>query len=289
MDADSGLVVAVDGSPSAEAAVRWAAEDAVLRNTRLTIAHAVPSVMGTWLATPVPPNVSGLQREAGRQIVDGACEIAKHATNGAVRISTELLYAATVPALVEVSRNAKLLVVGNRGRGALARTLLGSVSLGVLHHARCPVAVIRHPVTLSAERARGAPVVLGFDGSSSSKLATEIAFEEAARRHVELLVLHAWWGSGAFEFSLDWDDVRADEERALAGQLAEWQQRYPEVLVRPAVVRDQPAQRLIDSSEAAQLIVVGGSGHGNFVATLLGSVSTAVVQAAQIPVIVARS
>ncbi len=74
-----------------------------------------------------------------------------------------------------------MVVVGCRGQGAVARVLLGSVSSGLVHHAHCPVAVIHDEDPLTA-RSPQAPVVVGVDGSPTSELATEIAFDEASPR-----------------------------------------------------------------------------------------------------------
>lgn len=288
MAANSGILVAVDGSPSANAAIRWAARDAELRHSSLTIVHAVAPVLGTWLAAPVPIDVLEWQHEIGRQVVADALQIAKESTVGSLEISTDVLSVPPVRGLVQMSKNADMVVVGSRGRGALASTVLGSVSMGLAQHAHCPVAVI-HGEAPSLPPAAQAPVVVGVDSSPTSKAALALAFDEASRRRAELVALHAWWAPGSFELpGFDWDTLRAEIDKEFAEQLQIWQQRYIDVGVQRVVVRDQPARELVERSRPAQLIAVGSHGHGAIAGALLGSVSTAVVQAARIPVIIAR-
>lgn len=284
-----GLIVGVDGSAASKAAVDWAARDASMRSVSLTLVHVASGLAGTWPQTPPPIGFGEWQQQRGRRIIDEAVSIVEEATRatGPIRVKSEMYYSAVVPTLVDMSKEADMVVVGCRGQGAFA-ALLGSVSSGLIHHAHCPVAVIHHDDRSTPHRAQ-APVLVGVDGSKVSELATAIAFDEASRRQADLIALHAWSDSGVLDFpGLDWSTMKVSEDEVLAERLAGWQERYPDVTVRRDVVCDRPARQLIEHADAAQLVVVGSHGRGGFAGMLLGSVSAAVVQSTRTPVIVAR-
>ena len=285
-----GIVVGVDGSPASNVAVYWAGQEAAMRNLPLTVVYVVNPVVPTWPAAPVPAEFEQWQKENARMFIDDAVKIVEEngKNGGPAEINSEVVFSATVPTLVDLSKEAEMIVVGCRGTGALARALLGSVSTGLVHHAHCPVAVIHDEDPLMPHPAQ-APVLVGIDGSPASDLATAIAFDEASRRGVELVALHAWSDVEVIELpGLDWTVVKAQEEQLLAERLAGWQERYPDVKVHRLVLCDRPARQLIRHSETAQLVVVGSHGRGGFAGMSLGSVGSAVVHTARMPVIVAR-
>jgi nucleotide-binding universal stress UspA family protein len=284
-----GVVVGVDGSPSSTMGVRWAAREAAMRNVPLTLVH-VSSWPAVWPAAPIPAELQRQHGEEARQVIADAIKVAEDSVADGNRpeIDSELVVAAPVPTLIDLSKEAHMVVVGCRGQDALQRTLLGSVSTGLIHHAHCPVAVIHDeaPILLQPSQL---PVLVGIDGSPASELATAIAFDEASFRGVDLLAVHAWTDSDISRvLSMEWSALQSRAAEILAERLAGWQERYPDVTVHRRLVFDRPARHLLDESESAQLVVVGSHGRGGFAGMLLGSVSTAVVHAARIPVIVAR-
>lgn len=286
----SGILVGVDGSAASKYAVDWAARDAAMRNVRLTLVHAVRPIGPTVPPLSAPAAFSRWQVEQGQKILEGAVEIACRSTpdGGPAQTETEMLFSPVVPTLVDLSKEAQMVVVGSRGRGPIARSVLGSVSSSLIRHAHCPVAVIHDEDPLMPHPSE-APVLVGIDGSAVSELAIEIAFQEASWRGVELVALHVWSDVEVNDFpAIDWPAMKPAAEEVLAERLAGWQERYPDVTVRRVVECDHPTYHLIRESESAQLVVVGSHGRGGFAGMLLGSVSTALAHSARMPVIVAR-
>ncbi len=287
------MVVAVDGSASSDAAIRWAAAEAAMRNIDLTLLHvAVPgvSVWGLGYAmAPLPMDYGKLEEEQGQHVLAAARQTVKEAipAGGHVEVHSELVLASPVPTLLDATKDAHLMVVGCRGRGAWQRGLFGSVSTALVHHASCPVAVIPDPADATLHT--DGPVVVGVDGSPASDRAVAIAFDEASWRGAELVAIHAWLDSDVSSLPTSaWPDFQPTAEKTLAERLAGWSDRYPDVVVRRQAVFNRPARHLVEASESAQLVVVGSHGRGGFAGMLLGSVSTTVLHSVHTPVIVAR-
>lgn len=133
------IVIGVDGSPSSEQALRWAAQQAQLSGAEL---HAVTS----W----VPPTAYGWGPVAvdydwadnARSILQRALEEVLDKTDAA-RVRRHVVEGHPARALLDAAADADLLVVGSRGHGGFSGMLLGSVSQHVIAHAPCPVVVIR--------------------------------------------------------------------------------------------------------------------------------------------------
>ncbi|GAA4682127.1 universal stress protein [Pseudonocardia yuanmonensis] len=287
-----GAVVAgVDGSGTALDATRWAAAEAVRRDTRLRLVAAVG-----W-TTFRPPGLPALGQEYQRQAGARAAEEHLEAAAGAARevapgleIEREVRGGEPQVVLRAEAERAALLVLGTRGRGGFTGLLLGSVALAVARHAACPVAVVR------GTPAPDGPVVVGVNGGdepggSEDDAALGVAFEEAARRSVPLVVVHAWSEAVLDPFLvplLDRSAVQAEQEKALEGRLAGWSGKYPGVDVRAVIVVDGAARELVARSAGAGLLVVGSRGRGPIAGALLGSVSQAVLHHAACPVVVVR-
>jgi nucleotide-binding universal stress UspA family protein len=285
-----GILVGVDGSAESRAAVSWAVGEATMRHEPITLVHVIQPVTVSWPIATEQAAVAKWQEDNARDVLIQARNDLTAAMDQSrlVEVRTEVLISNVVHALVDASKDARMIVVGSHGKGAIGRVALGSVSSGVVHHAHCPVAIV-HADEASPIDA-GAPVLLGIDGSPASEAATAFAFKEAAGRAVPLVALHAWSDVGVFPIlGMDWRTYQSQGEEVLGERLAGWQEQYPDVRVERRLVRDTPARWLVEESRHAQLVVLGSHGRGGFGGMLLGSVSSAVARSAKVPVIVVRT
>jgi len=147
------IVVGVDGSPGSGEALRFALEEARLRQARVVALYAwrlpvaeSPGPFALGLPTLEVPldEVAGAYEAAASDLLDNAVAEASADIAG-VEIERRLVEDNPVLALLDASEGADLLVVGTRGHGGFAGLLLGSVSAECVHHARCPVIVVPRP------------------------------------------------------------------------------------------------------------------------------------------------
>lgn len=136
------IVVGVDDSPAASAALRWALEEARLRRATLEVVHtwAFPA-MSELPGGAVDTLLADLERGATEVLGQVLDEVVGAETR--VNVVRRVLQGAPAAILVERASGADLLVVGSRGRGGFVGLLLGSVAQQCVHHAPCPVVVVR--------------------------------------------------------------------------------------------------------------------------------------------------
>jgi nucleotide-binding universal stress UspA family protein len=139
------IVVGVDGSEGAGAALEFAVAEAALRRARLRLISVweVPAAMyGSGFAPGVDASTLDAFRERAQTVADDAAATAKK-QQPAVECEAKAVEGQPASVLLDEAADADLIVVGNRGLGGFKRLLLGSVSQQVVHHASCPVVVVR--------------------------------------------------------------------------------------------------------------------------------------------------
>lgn len=134
------IVVGVDGSETARAALHWALDEARLRSAAVDVVHAWQMPYVSSFPYPMVDVLSGEFEREARQVLDRMVGGAD--TSGVPAVEPLLVCDGAARALLDTAKGAELLVVGSRGRGGFTGLLLGSVSQHVVHHASCPVVVV---------------------------------------------------------------------------------------------------------------------------------------------------
>lgn len=249
------VIAAVDGSTHSDDALDWAAHEASGRGLPLVVVH-----------------VRLLTRRTGREAQQReAEELLARSVQRVERVAPGLRPTTLAPldfpsaALVSLSRDASLVVVGSRGLGGFRSLMLGSNSLATASMAMCPVVVINggrpdeEPDGNTPEVFRD--VVAGVAADESSEAVLEFAFETAAARPgARLRIVHGWTMfssmlSGGPVF--DREAAADSAERSLAELTAGRRERYPQVEVVKEPVHGSASRTLVTASATAALTVIG--------------------------------
>ncbi|EHI40439.1 universal stress protein [Rhodococcus opacus PD630] len=287
------IVVGVDGSESASAAVAWAARAAAALSLPLHIVTVVHIPAFYYTEPYLAESFKEELEDTAKARLGSARVHAKQTVDEPLDITTEQHEGKVSQTLIELSANAHMVVLGSRGHGEFTGLLVGSTTSAVAAHGHCPLVVVRGR-TMDGQPPTEGPIVVGVDGSESSKAALEVAFEQAAARGASLVAVNVWSdvsvqpSLGASPEDPLWSSIQTGEEVVLSERLAGYQERYPDVTVERVVARDRPVRVLSEFAEKAQLIVVGSRGRGGFKGMLLGSTSNALLHTADCPVMIVR-
>jgi nucleotide-binding universal stress UspA family protein len=277
------IVFGIDGSMPSRQAMDWAFDEARRSGSELHLLHVVSDRTYSGRVDAIYRDV--LIKDAQRVVADAEAMVPADLAD---RCRVEWLLGPPVEVLVRAGQDARLVVVGTHGRGAVGAAVLGSVGRHVLRHAHGPV-VVAHPVN-----APGSRVVVGID-LEVPEPALSAAFEQAAARGLPLTVIRSWTlppvgGPGVLMpiESYDLEDIEKQESRALDDMVREAAAAHPNVAVEAMMLRGDARHVLVEASAGSELVVVGAHGRGWFSGLMLGSTSADVAARALAPVLVAR-
>ena len=286
-----GNVVGIDGSGGSNHALAWAARRIDrFGPVRPLAAWSYPTwaMANPMMGTPPPVSVDSFAAVARAQ-----AEEVIEAVPAADREELVVVRSPAGPALVEAGADARLITVGTRGRGAVADTLLGSVSSHVVAHATVPVAVVPEQAPLDRPNHR---VLVGVDGSPNSVRALRWAIDHCC--HVAELdtveVVHVWSHHVTaipepYMIPSEYTETEAAQtlERVVAEAMVGVDGDVP--AVEPTLEYGDPRTVLRRLSDRADLLVVGSRGHRGVSHLLLGSVTTGLVHQPLITTLVVPS
>lgn len=281
------VVVGVDAAQPTDRALDWAADQAALEERPVLLVHGIgtPLALGTtWgeVGGPDPLQVFSDLQAAGRallaraktRVVTRHPEIVVHQSVRAVDPRQ---------ALLEVSAEASVIVVGSRGRGHVLSMVLGSVSEEVAGRSSCPVVVIRPQHSHEARRG----VLVGTDGTDESEPVLRFAYRHAALRGLPLTVMHTVGEAGATgPHGVPEEESSMDAFDLLAASVADLTALHPEVSVALEVGRGTPAECLLTVADSMDLVVVGHHERGILGRFTHGSVAVAVLEHASVAIAV---
>lgn len=278
------VVVGVTGRGRETSALRFAAEHARRAGARVVLVHvgrvSLPTVPGL-VVTPTEAI------DVAERIVRDVAEELEELVGGPVAHHVVAVTGVPSRVLVELSRDARLVVVQHRTSTALERLFVGSTTNGAAARCHCPLVSV--PAGWEPPPSGTAEVVVGVHEAGVPRQVLEAAFSWADRTGVPLRVVHAWRLDAAYDdiithrVDAEW---RAQQKRLLSAAVADHRDSWPTVPVEVEVRHQWPADVLVDDSRNASLVVIGRRGARGWIPEHLGSLARTVLRASMCPVMV---
>jgi nucleotide-binding universal stress UspA family protein len=276
------ILVGIDGSANAEAAMWWAVDLAVAlhRPLRLLTCYTLPTIVSlgsaAGFASPLltSDEVHEIDVRNRAAIEDLRSRILLGHPD--LVIETYLDQGSPGSALLKASDDASMIVLGTRGAGGASALLMGSVSYSVAHRATCPVMLV--PET--AMRVPGGRVVVGIDGSSPADLVTAWHYPYSAMAP-----------EGGMLLGPDIDELRLAmlrDARSLVQRVRKELDHvcHHHVTIESEIIEGSAVDALVESARPQDILVVGSRSHSVLASVMLGSVATGVAHRSHSPVIV---
>lgn len=291
------ILLATDGSSSAQQAAVVAAQIAKAFDSEVTVLSAIPSISA--LAAPLEGEYYSRLINKADDNADKAADVFKKAGVTVSEKEVPQGRASPVETILKHATDEKtsLIVMGTRGLGGFRRAVLGSVSNAVAEHAPCSSMVVR--LAKAGQPIRR--ILVAIDGSPNGQRALEAAVELAKGLKAELRIAHVvyiptlFWSMGVPGSAIPTQRIEEDAEaagRQLLAKAVEFAKKEGVGSPKEELVTDlvAPAQGLLQLAEhdETDLIVMGTRGNEGFRKLLLGSVANSVLHYAGCSVLVIK-
>lgn len=275
------VVVGVDDSPDARSAVLWAVQEAALAQTSLLVVHSPQLPPATVPAGHLSAALRASD-DMGYSVVDAAIALAR-ANQPGVSVKGLLSHANPAQALIDVSAEAQLLVLGSRSATMGEMSLLSSKRATASAHSHCPVLLLGPVSTFSPPSLVGR-VVVGAADTRAGHAAVAFAAAEAVRRNVTLQLLRIEAPSprpaAPSSPTVAPAEPQGPSRQArdeLAAAAAGISRKHPGLAVVTTIASGEAAEILPSYSDSATILVVGCHHSDDHWSTRLGPVATSVV------------
>ncbi|WP_163746063.1 universal stress protein [Mycolicibacterium helvum] len=245
------IVVGIDGSRGAVLAALWAIDEAVSRDIPLRLVYAIEPPSSDAASAPDEARQLAGAESAVRHVVNTI-----EATERPVKLEIEILQGKPIATLVDASRAAAMVCVGEVGLKHFDHDRIGATATALVTTAHCPVAIVRgsqRPTTPGPGW-----IAVELDESPDSAAVLQFGVQEARLRHAPLRVLSSWQSRYT-----DVHDSHAvsDGNRMVRAQLdrrlSHWKHKYPDLDARPVAIHGSVVNYLAKHGEEIQLVVVG--------------------------------